>query len=348
MKRDKREIKKSLGQHYLIDKHLLKKISDLVYQNDPKIIIEIGAGTGLLTKELLLKGGRVHAIEIEKKSLDELKKILSSDKSLTDHVNLGKKLSLQHGDALRISHDQVIENLLKDSFPQNLPKDPQQNSLPDFPHPPKNPPQNSQQDSPPIFQPIFQSMAICGNLPYNIAAKLIVKLLEEIDDFFERVGENSSLKERNIQLVFLIQKEVAKRMLTEKIPTENSKKSKEKKSLISYLISWYGKAKIHFDIKPNSFFPAPKVMSSVIEISINSKPISDKKNYFFYKKCIKAAFQNRRKTLSKSLSFSLPEYSNTLDYFFSKNPLLKKKRADDLTADDYLKLALHVKENRQK
>ena len=324
MKRDKREIKKSLGQHYLIDKHLLKKISDLVYQNDPKIIIEIGAGTGLLTKELLLNGGRVHAIEIEKKSLDELKKILSSDKSLTDHVNLGKKLSLQHGDALLISHDQVIENLLKDSFPQN----PQ----PDFP-----------QTSPPIFQPI----AICGNLPYNIAAKLIVKLLEEIDDFFERVGENSSLKERNIQLVFLIQKEVAKRMLTEKIPTENSKKSKEKKSLISYLISWYGKAKIHFDIKPNSFFPAPKVMSSVIEISINSKPISDKKNYFFYKKCIKAAFQNRRKTLAKSLSFSLPEYSDTLDYFFSKNPLLKKKRADDLTLDEYLKLALHVKENRK-
>lgn len=476
MKRDRREIKKSLGQHYLIDKHLLKKISDLVYKHHPKTIIEIGAGTGLLTQELLLKGGRVHAIEIEKKSLDELEKILSANEALKA-VDLGKKLSLQHGDALTISHSKLIENLLKDSLLQSNTevlqdakegtkdkqgtrdkqtieterqekaeentiegssankqttendqktkknsieeeskdkqkaegatgyqrkikgrkdledkkvtsnqqeveeesKDKQstkdhlkiegstieENSIGDQKNKQtiKNDAKLQQgvdgaklqqeakarqekfppiaKDSPPTAM-AFSPMAICGNLPYNIAARLIVKLLEEIDDLFSTTKE-IFLEEQKFHLVFLIQKEVARRMLT---PEQKlALKSKEKRSLISYLIAWYGKAKIHFDIKPNSFFPAPKVMSSVIEISINAKPMGEKEDYFFYKKCIKAAFQSRRKTLGNSLMLSLPEYAEALKDFFSKNPMLKKKRADDLTVEEYLKLAACVKEN---
>lgn len=490
MKRDRREIKKSLGQHYLIDKHLLKKISDLVYKHHPKTIIEIGAGTGLLTQELLLKGGRVHAIEIEKKSLDELEKILSANEALKA-VDLGEKLSLQHGDALTISHSKLIENLLKDSLLQSdtevlqdakegtkdkqgtrdkqttkterqekaeentiegssankqtteddqktksptelrqelrqkikensieeESKDKQKaegatgyqrkikgrkdledkkvtsnqqeveeeskdkqstkdhlkiegsaiekNSIGDQKN--KQTIKNDaklqqgvegtklqqeakarQEKFPPIakdFPPTamaFSPMAICGNLPYNIAARLIVKLLEEIDDLFSTTKE-IFLEEQKFHLVFLIQKEVARRMLTPEQKREL--KSKEKRSLISYLIAWYGKAKIHFDIKPNSFFPAPKVMSSVIEISINAKPMGEKEDYFFYKKCIKAAFQSRRKTLGNSLMLSLPEYAEALKIFFSKNPMLKKKRADDLTVEEYLKLAACVKEN---
>lgn len=452
MKRDRREIKKSLGQHYLIDKHLLKKISDLVYKHHPKTIIEIGAGTGLLTQELLLKGGRVHAIEIEKKSLDELEKILSANEALKA-VDLGKKLSLQHGDALTISHSKLIENLLKDSLLQSDTEGPQnteegtkdkqgirdkqtteterqrkteentiegnsankqttendqktksptelqqelrqkikensieedskdkqstkdhlkiegstieENSIGDQKN--KQTIKNDaklqqgvegaelqqevearQEKFPPIAKDspttamAFSPMAICGNLPYNIAARLIVKLLEEIDDLFSTTKE-IFLEEQKIHLVFLIQKEVARRMLTPEQKREL--KSKEKRSLISYLIAWYGKAKIHFDIKPNSFFPAPKVMSSVIEISINAKPMGEKEDYFFYKKCIKAAFQSRRKTLVNSLMLSLPEYAEALKDFFSKNPMLKKKRADDLTVEEYLKLAACVKEN---
>lgn len=475
MKRDRREIKKSLGQHYLIDKHLLKKISDLVYKHHPKTIIEIGAGTGLLTQELLLKGGRVHAIEIEKKSLDELEKILSANEALKA-VDLGKKLSLQHGDALTISHSKLIENLLKDSLLQSNTevlqdakegtkdkegtrdkqtieterqkkteentiegssankqttendqktkknsieeeskdkqkaegatgyqrkikgrkdledkkvtsnqqeveedsKDKQstkdhlkiegstieENSIGDQKNKQtietelqqgvdgeaklRQEAKSRQEKIPPIAKDspptamAFSPMAICGNLPYNIAARLIVKLLEEIDDLFSTTKE-IFLEEQKFHLVFLIQKEVARRMLTPEQKREL--KSKEKRSLISYLIAWYGKAKIHFDIKPNSFFPAPKVMSSVIEISINAKPMGEKEDYFFYKKCIKAAFQSRRKTLGNSLMLSLPEYAEALKDFFSKNPMLKKKRADDLTVEEYLKLTACVKEN---
>ena len=46
--------KKSLGQNFLIDKNIIKKIIDLVEIKD-KNIIEIGPGKGALTNEILKK-----------------------------------------------------------------------------------------------------------------------------------------------------------------------------------------------------------------------------------------------------------------------------------------------------
>ena len=46
--------KKSLGQNFLIDKNIAKKIVNSLIIKD-KVIIEIGPGTGFLTKEILLK-----------------------------------------------------------------------------------------------------------------------------------------------------------------------------------------------------------------------------------------------------------------------------------------------------
>ncbi|MDY6820665.1 MAG: 16S rRNA (adenine(1518)-N(6)/adenine(1519)-N(6))-dimethyltransferase RsmA [Deferribacterota bacterium] len=72
--------KKSLGQHFLINKEMLNLIVEecMHYINDPKLsnIIEVGAGCGLLTQFLLERGLNVTAIEIDNKLCDFLQRYL--------------------------------------------------------------------------------------------------------------------------------------------------------------------------------------------------------------------------------------------------------------------------------
>ena len=64
--------KKSLGQNFLIDSNISRKITKLVQGQLADPILEIGPGTGSLTNELLKDNYRIKAIEVD----NELTKIL--------------------------------------------------------------------------------------------------------------------------------------------------------------------------------------------------------------------------------------------------------------------------------
>ncbi len=69
--------KKSLGQNFLIDKNIIKKITDIV-NIEKKVILEIGPGTGNLTSELLKKNPKkFFVIEKDNNLIDVLKKKIS-------------------------------------------------------------------------------------------------------------------------------------------------------------------------------------------------------------------------------------------------------------------------------
>jgi len=57
---------KKLGQNFLINKSAIKKIVDALEISDSDVIIEIGAGTGNLTQEILKRSKKVIAIEKDK------------------------------------------------------------------------------------------------------------------------------------------------------------------------------------------------------------------------------------------------------------------------------------------
>ena len=60
--------KKSLGQNFLIDKNIIKKISEAKSINNDNEILEIGPGTGNLTEAILSsKPKKILAIEKDKK-----------------------------------------------------------------------------------------------------------------------------------------------------------------------------------------------------------------------------------------------------------------------------------------
>ena len=66
--------KKSLGQNFLIDKNIINKITDIV-NIESKSILEIGPGTGNLTRSLIKKKPKkIYVIEKDKRLILQLKK----------------------------------------------------------------------------------------------------------------------------------------------------------------------------------------------------------------------------------------------------------------------------------
>jgi 16S rRNA (adenine1518-N6/adenine1519-N6)-dimethyltransferase len=61
-----------LGQHFLSDPGLLRKIADALDPTPDDVVLEIGPGKGSLTEHLLARGARVVAIEKDRKLADEL------------------------------------------------------------------------------------------------------------------------------------------------------------------------------------------------------------------------------------------------------------------------------------
>lgn len=72
--------KKSLGQHFLIDKEIAKKI--VMSLSNPKNVLEIGPGTGILTEFLINKNINLKLVEIDSESVDFLIQELSVNEKI--------------------------------------------------------------------------------------------------------------------------------------------------------------------------------------------------------------------------------------------------------------------------
>ena len=65
--------KKSLGQNFLIDQIVLNRILEAVNPKKEDKFLEIGAGKGALTKELIRKVETIESVEIDKDLIPDLK-----------------------------------------------------------------------------------------------------------------------------------------------------------------------------------------------------------------------------------------------------------------------------------
>ena len=71
---DKFKHKKSLGQNFLKDENVLRKIKDSIQVSEDDLILEIGPGQGALTKYLIEYGCKVICFEIDKRVAPYLEK----------------------------------------------------------------------------------------------------------------------------------------------------------------------------------------------------------------------------------------------------------------------------------
>ena len=75
--------RKGLGQHFLIDEEVLKLITSAAELTPADVVVEVGPGLGILTRELARQVGRVIAIELDNKLAALLKQTLASFKNVT-------------------------------------------------------------------------------------------------------------------------------------------------------------------------------------------------------------------------------------------------------------------------
>jgi 16S rRNA (adenine1518-N6/adenine1519-N6)-dimethyltransferase len=91
--------KKSLGQHFLIDSGVLRKIVEAAELSPQDTVLEVGPGLGVLTSELAKRAGRVIAVELDDNLSVLLKQTLSWASNLT----------IVHEDVLKVSPSALLE-----------------------------------------------------------------------------------------------------------------------------------------------------------------------------------------------------------------------------------------------
>ena len=120
--------KKKLGQNFLINKDIIKKIADIGIINKDANIIEIGPGSGSLTEELLKRNPKkIFAIEFDKDLSNYLEKIKNnyqnfnyeiSDALTFDEKKIFKKNSIIFGNLpYNISLKLLIKWIYSDPWP---------------------------------------------------------------------------------------------------------------------------------------------------------------------------------------------------------------------------------------
>ena len=110
MKKEIVKPKKKLGQHFLIDKNIAKKITDLLYPKSENII-ELGPGTGVLTDFLIKKKINLKLVEIDNECVMLLKK---------KYFNL--KDQIINADFLKVNINNIFTNKISliGNFPYNI------------------------------------------------------------------------------------------------------------------------------------------------------------------------------------------------------------------------------------
>jgi 16S rRNA (adenine1518-N6/adenine1519-N6)-dimethyltransferase len=90
---------KSLGQNFLTDAGVSRRIVDAVSPRHSDLVLEIGPGTGALTRSLAKRSGQVIAVEIDTRLADELRRSITAD-----------NLKIIEGDALTLDWSEVISS----------------------------------------------------------------------------------------------------------------------------------------------------------------------------------------------------------------------------------------------
>ena len=165
-----------------------------------------------------------------------------------------------------------------------------------------------------IDEKIFScnSIVVFGNLPYNISTQILIKWirLNNLNKIFKK-------------FILMFQKEVAERIIAET--------NKKNYGRLAVLSSWKLKIKKVTDVSPNSFYPIPKVKSTVLLIEPkneyfnlkNTKNLEHITNIFFnqrrkmIKKPLNIIFKNVNE-ISKKLNINIndrPQNLSSLKYF---------------------------------
>ena len=223
--------KKRLGQNFLINPDVIDDILEQANITKEDVVVEIGAGAGFVTEQLVKYAKKVIAIELDEDAIKELEKIPCDN------------LQIIHQDVLKTDLSNLCDEKIK----------------------------------------------IVANIPYYITSPIIAHLLGEIDDL------NNSNRNKIVDIILMVQEEVARRVVA------NETSPSKQYGLLTILSQFWAECSIFRLVGRKSFYPAPKVNSALIYMKVRTEPLLKLSDYKHFRRTIKAAFSQRRKTLKNCL-----------------------------------------------
>ena len=157
---------------------------------------------------------------------------------------------------------------------------------------------------------------VCANLPYNVTSPLLTAFLRA--DCFDSI-------------TVMIQREVARRICAAPGSGEYG--------AFGLFVQWHTEPELLFDVPPSCFVPQPKVTSSVIRLKRRERspvPVEDEKLMF---KIIRAAFNQRRKTLLNALSSGLGLNKDETEQILEKCGFDTRIRGEILDIGSFAKIS---------
>jgi len=112
MKKYNIRLTKSLGQNFLIDNNIIKKIVDSAGISSGDLVIEVGAGIGNMTSEIASRAGKVIAIEIDKHLIG----------ALTENLISFDNVQIINNDILKLNIDKDILSLKNSASDEFMPE----------------------------------------------------------------------------------------------------------------------------------------------------------------------------------------------------------------------------------
>lgn len=274
-----------LGQNFLVQDHIIEKIVQLAEVQPTDVVVEVGPGLGTLTVALLDRARAVCSLEAD----SELEQVLA----VTCKEPHPDSFALIMGDALAITPQKLSE--VYSTLPAVA-----QDAASSAPMPTK----------------------FVSNLPYQVAATLILKFFQELPSL-ERA-------------VVMVQAEVADRIA--------AKPSTKAYGAYTAKLSLFAQVTGRFEVGPGNFMPPPRVNSAVVRLdrTIARNPVTSKllseEELLHTMRVIDAAFAQRRKTIRNSMSASGFD-KDKLDQAFLATGIAPTVRAEVLTSQDFICLA---------
>ena len=274
-----------LGQNFLVQDHIIEKIVQLAEVQPTDVVVEVGPGLGTLTVALLDNALAVCSLEAD----SELEQVLA----VTCKEPHPDSFALVMGDALAITPQKLAEAY--GALPAVA-----QSATPVTPMPTK----------------------FVSNLPYQVAATLILKFFQELPSL-ERA-------------VVMVQAEVSDRIA--------AKPSTKAYGAYTAKLSLFAQVTGRFEVGPGNFMPPPRVNSAVVRLDrtearnpLTSEFLSEEE-LLHTMNVIDAAFAQRRKTIRNSMSASGFD-KDKLDQAFLDTGIAPTVRAEVLTSQDFIRFA---------